>query len=229
MQSLQNIIKKLKYIIGLLIFFLALIGGHYFLNTNKSKVTDSEKANEKPDLSNKPVTVLLIHNTGTMMGRGDAMGDTIWFDVQDCIIDFVKNIPLNTVVVVFEFDHSLYEPGVFYLSSNEHKQKAINHIRGIIPFAGFPAAINNVLYSAMDFLSKNYPENNKSIYLITNRVDSSSSIGFEKVIQSLESLQGEKNHLYYIDLWNRARHDVFQEAKINPHFSLLQDCSEINE
>lgn len=220
--------KKLKYIIGLLIFFLALIGGHYFLNINKSKDIDSTQMDEKFSISDKPVNVLLISKTASMMGRGDGMGDTIWFDVLDCIVDFVKTIPLNTVLVVFEFDHTFYEPEVFNLSSDEQRQKTINHIRKITP-DGRHALINDVLYSAINYLDINYPENDKSIYLITDRFDSSSIIGFDKVIQSLESLQGGKNHLYYIDLRRRAFNNLIEESETNPHFSLLWDCSEINE
>ncbi len=70
--------------------------------------------------------------------------------------------------------------------------------------------------------------NSKSIYLITDRFDSSSRIMFSEVIQSFEELPGLENHLYYIDLRRRVFDDVIQESEINPRFSLLKDCYEMN-
>lgn len=168
------------------------------------------------------ISVLIIDKTGSMMGRGDGYGDTIWFEVQEYLLDYVRGIQLNTKVVIYEFDRHLYGPTVFHVANESVKSDIENHITNIIP-DGQSTAIYDALSQALIYLDENYKNNRKLIYLITDGRDNASSISFPDMISEFSAKRGEYDHLYYIDLRDRASDDVKREATTNPNLTLTRE------
>ncbi len=167
-------------------------------------------------------SVLIIDKTGSMMGRGDGYGDTIWFEVQEYLLDYVKGIQLNTKVIIYEFDRHLYGPTVFHVTNETVRDDIKNLITNIVP-DGQSTAIYDALSKALHYLEENYKDNRKLIYLITDGRDNASSIPFSDMILEFSAKRGEYDHLYYIDLRDRASDDVKREATTNPNLTLTRE------
>lgn len=87
---------KAGFFVLMLVFFL---GGYYFLSNNTAKVPDVVKTDEKPELSNKPVTMLLINSTGSIEGFDDLSGfenHLYYIDLRGrAINDIVQEAAIN--------------------------------------------------------------------------------------------------------------------------------------
>lgn len=172
------------------------------------------------------ISVLIIDKTGSMLGKGDGRGEEIWHDVQSYLFDYVTGIKLNTQVVFYEFDRNLYGPKVFSVVNESIKNDIRQYIENITP-DGQSTAIYDALNKALAYLKKHYSNDKKLIYLITDGRDNSSGISFQRIITEFSATRGEFDHLYYIDLRDRAADNVRRESNTNPHFTLTKEFTKI--
>lgn len=155
--------------------------------------------------SNTFIYALVLDKTGSMMGIGDGHDDTIWFEVQDYLTGFIDMIDYNTKVIVYPFHGTVDPAREFYINSSGAKQELRNYLRGIVP-NGWNTAIYRALDEALNDMEENYPDNPKLIYLITDGNDNASSANysFADNLRRFSAIRGEFDHLYYIDLRQRA-------------------------
>lgn len=165
---------------------------------------------------------LILDKTGSMMGRGDGLGDTIWFEVQNYLMGFIDMIDYNTMVIVYPFHGSVDPPSTFFINSTGAKQELRNYIRNITP-NGQNTAIYKALDDALNDLNENYPNNPKLIYLITDGHDNASptSYSFSDNLNRFSAIRGEFDHLYYIDLRRRAQPHDIEIANRDRHTHIL--------
>ena len=171
---------------------------------------------------------LIIDKTGSMMGRGDGMGDTIWFETQDYLMEFADMINLNTKVIIYTFHGTVDPPVSFYLQNESVKQEMKSFIRNIVP-DGRNTAIYDALDKSLSDLEENYPDNPKLIYMITDGEDNASELKFEDIITKFSAQRGEFDHLYYIDLRNRATREDQEKIEDDEHIHLLPGFNRLVE
>lgn len=172
------------------------------------------------------ISVLIVDKTGSMVGKGDGNGESIWNDVQGYLLNYVDGIQLNTQVVFYEFDRDLYGPEVFFVDKESVKNDIREYIKGMDP-NGQNTAIYDALNKALNYMDRNYRNNKKLMYLITDGKDNASGMSFSRIMTEFNATRGEFDHLYYIDLRDRAADNVRREAKTNPHFTLTKKFTKV--
>lgn len=150
------------------------------------------------------VSCLILDKTGSMVGLGDGHGHDIWEEVQNYCCEWIDGLNTPVDLVVYTFDAKCSSPQCFKINDTAGKTIAKDYVRSI-KADGQSTAIYSAMSTAMDYLSSNYKNSSKLVYLVTDGRDNASSMTFSQTLKKFSADSAEYNHLYYIDLRGTAK------------------------
>lgn len=172
------------------------------------------------------VHCLVLDNTLSMKGHG---GEDIWDDVQNYCYGWVDGVSAPSIVVLYTFAKEVSKPKEFKIDSDADKEKVKNAIKEVVVNGRYTWICSN-LKQVKDAIYAKYTQNNKMIYLITDGIEEEPGkrpADFIRVLQEYGSQRGDYDHLYYIDINDKAAPEIKQAIEENPNVTITDELTHL--
>ena len=156
---------------------------------------------------------LVLDKTMSMTGHG---GDDIWDDVQNYCYGWIDGLDQNSKVLFFTYDKDLYGPKEFNINSDADKEKVKEAVKNVV-VDGKHTFIASNLKKVVEYAYEKYPDGKKKIYLITDGVEEQPGSDFVGVLNDFDGRCSEYDHLYYVDLNDKADPTIVDALNESAH------------